>query len=414
MDRRVVVTAASAITPIGRTKTEIVDNLIHGVSGVAKLREPGFLTEHVHSKVFGTVGYPIEYDFERRFRKTMAPVSFYACQVCKEALQTAALSQEFLSSGRMGIAYGSIHGSPSVQQSIYKEVYDKLGGLSAGPFAIGGADYLKSMVHTTAVSIAKMFAITGRIISSCTACTTASQSIGYGYEAIRFGMQDAMLCGAADEYDTTTVAVFDNLLACSSSFNDTPHKTPRPFDVRRDGIVVGEGGAVLLLEEYERAKKRGAQILGEVIGFSCGNNGGDLILPDVQGVRRTIEGALESAKISAADVDFISAHATATRQGDAVEAEAIGSVYGKKPFVTGFKGFIGHTMSACGAIESIFTLHLMEKGIVVPSLNLDEVDPKCDMIRHPRKVEETPVKIAAVQNFAFGGVNTCLFFKKLD
>jgi 3-oxoacyl-[acyl-carrier-protein] synthase II len=414
MDRRVVVTAASAITPIGRTKDEITDNLIRGVSGVAKLREPGFLTENIHSKVYGTVGYPIEYDFERRFRKTMAPVSFYACQVAKEVIAKAALEQNYLSSGRVGIAFGSIHGSPTVQQSVYKAAFDMAAGRDIGPFPISGADYLKSMVHTTAVSISKMFAITGRIISSCTACTTASQSIGFGYEAIRFGMQDAMLCGAADEYDTTTVAVFDNLLACSSAFNDTPTKTPRPFDLRRDGLVVGEGAGILLLEEYEHAKKRGAEMLGEVIGFHCGNNGGDLVLPDVEGVRRTIEGALASAGIGPRDVDFVSAHATATRQGDAVEAEAIRAVYGHQPFVTGFKGAVGHTMSACGALESIFTLYLMEKGVVVPTLNLDEIDPKCAMIRHPRQIEQVNVRIASVQNFAFGGVNTCLFFKKLD
>ncbi|HRS84078.1 MAG TPA: beta-ketoacyl synthase N-terminal-like domain-containing protein, partial [Smithellaceae bacterium] len=184
-------------------------------------------------------------------------------------------------------------------------------------------DYLKSMVHTTAANITKMFGITGRVISSGTACTTSSQSIGFGYEAVKFGLQDAMLCGGADEYDTTTVAVFDNLLACSTAFNETPQKTPRPFDKDRDGLVVGEGAGAVLLEEYEFAKKRGADILGEVVGFYCNNNGGDMILPNLKGITNTLKYGTESAKIPPRDVDLISAHATTTKIGDIIEAQAI-------------------------------------------------------------------------------------------
>ena len=185
----------------------------------------------------------------------MGPVAYYACQVAKEALAAPGSSDEFITSGRLGVAFGSTHGSPTVQRQIYRTFF---GDSDAKLSSIGAVDYLKSMVHTTAVNITKMFGITGRVISSSTACTTSSQSIGFGYESVKFGMQDAMLCGGADEYDTTTVAVFDNLLACSTAFNDTPHLTPRPFDVRRDGLVVGEGAGAVVLEEYESAKRRGA------------------------------------------------------------------------------------------------------------------------------------------------------------
>jgi 3-oxoacyl-[acyl-carrier-protein] synthase II len=270
------------------------------------------------------------------------------------------------------------------------------------------------MVHTTAVNITKMFGITGRVISSSTACTTSSQSIGFGYETVKFGLQDAMLCGGADEYDTTTVAVFDNLLACSTEFNATPHLTPRPFDVRRDGLVVGEGAGAVVLEDYEHARRRGADILGEVIGFSCNNNGGDLILPNIDGITRTLMLALETAAVDAAEVDFISAHATATKMGDVIEAQAIGSVYGQGPVVAGLKSYVGHTMGACGVIETIITLHLMAAGIVPPTLNLDEVDERCAMIRHSTRLAEQRVRTAAVQNFAFGGVNTCLLLRRFD
>ncbi len=181
----------------------------------------------------------------------MGPVAYYACQVAKEVLDQAGLPPEFVTSGRLGVAFGSTHGSPTVQREIYKTFF---GGSRSEFSAIGAVDYLKSMVHTTAVNITKMFGITGRVISSSTACTTSSQSIGFGYETVKYGMQDAMLCGGADEYDTTTVAVFDNLLACSTAFNDRPHCTPRPFDRQRDGLVVGEGAGAVLLEEYEHAK----------------------------------------------------------------------------------------------------------------------------------------------------------------
>ncbi len=408
MERRVVITQCAAITPIGHTREEILRHLVDGLSGVGRLREDGLLTAHIHSRVFGTVDYPIAYDFKRRDRKTMGPVSYYACQVAKEVFDGAGLDPSLFGSGRLGVAFGSTHGSPTVQRQIYKEFFNE----SEAAFnSVGAVDYLKSMVHTTAVNITKMFGITGRVISSSTACTTASQSIGYGYEAIKFGMQDVLLCGGADEYDTTTVAVFDNLLACSTRYNETPGRTPRPFDRDRDGLVVGEGAGAVLLEEYAFARKRGATILGEIIGFSCNNNGGDLILPNTDGIALTIRAALDNARIHPDDVDFISAHATATKMGDVVEAQALSGIYGARPFVTGLKSYMGHTMGSCGAIETILTLYMMAEGFIAPTLNLDRIDPRCAMIRHVQRLTETDIRIAAVQNFAFGGVNTCLFLK---
>jgi len=405
MERRVVITACAAITPIGNTEAGIWEALEQGRSGVKALRPDELLGNYIHSRVFGTVDYPIAYEFERQHRKTMGPVSYYACQVAKEALAQAGLPAELLGSGRMGVAFGSTHGSPSVQRAIYETFFSgnrtKVSGISA-------AEYLKSMVHTTAVNITKMFHITGRVIASSTACTTSSQSIGYGYEAIKFGLQEAMLCGGADEYDLTTVAVFDNLLACSTAFNETPGLTPRPFDRRRDGLVVGEGAGAVVLESLEHAQRRGAPILGEVLGFGCGNNGGDLILPNAQGVQQTLRLALESARLAPDQVDVVSAHATATRMGDAIEAQATGAVFGARPWVTALKSYMGHTMGSCGVIETILMLWMMKRGVVAPTLHLEEIDERCAMVRHAVRLVEQPLAIAAVQNFAFGGVNTCL------
>ena len=405
MTRRVVITGCSAITPIGYGKEDIVRSLRSGISGVKPLRDDGLLTEYIHSRVFGTVDYPIDFGFSRQYRKTMGPVAYYACKVAEDVLKGSGLAPDFISSGRLGVSFSSTHGSPTVQRDIYKTFFSK----SKSEFSsIGAVDYLKSMVHTTAVNITRMFGITGRVIASSTACTTSSQSIGLGYEMIKYGMQDAMLCGGADEYDTTTVAVFDNLLACSVDYNKTPQATPRPFDKDRDGLVVGEGAGILLLEELESAKARGAEIIGEIIGFSSNNNGGDLILPNLEGITATLHLALNDAGIPADEVDFISAHATATKMGDVIESQAMYDVYGDGPLVTGLKSYMGHTMGACGAIEMIMTLYMMEQGFIAPTLNLEHVDERCSMLRHTQGVSGTTANISAVQNFAFGGVNTCL------
>ena len=412
MERRVVITGMSAITPIGHGRAPIVHSLQNGISGIKPLRDEEFLGPFIHSKVYGTVDYPVEYDFKRNHRKTMGPVAYYACQVAKEVLEQSGLSEEFITSGRLGVAFGSIHGSPTVQRNIYRIFFGATDKKAVRE--IGAVDYLKSMVHTTAVNITKMFGITGRVISSGTACTTSSQSIGYGYESVKFGMQDAMLCGGADEYDTTTVAVFDNLLACSTAFNETPQRTPRPFDKDRDGLVVGEGAGAVMLEEYEFARKRGANILGEVIGFACNNNGGDMILPNLNGITNTLKLGAETARINPDEVGLISAHATATKMGDIIEAQAIHAVFRDHPYVIGLKSYTGHTMAACGAIETIMTLYMMQDGFIAPTLNLEEIDERCTMIRHVQKIMQYPVKTAAIQNFAFGGVNTILMVKKFS
>jgi len=411
MERRVVITACSAISPIGHGKEQIVESLLKGFSGVTTLREDELLSRFLHSRVFGTVSYPMAYEFSRQHRKTMGPVAYYACQAAKEVLAQAGLPPEFVTGGRLGIAFGSIHGSPTVQRDIYKVFFNARD--TATYQGIGAVDYLKSMVHTTAVNISKMFGITGRIIASGTACTTASQSIGYGYESVKYGLQDAMLCGGADEYDAITVAVFDNLLACSTAFNDHPEQTPRPFDKARDGLVVAEGAGAVMLEEYEFAKKRGATILAEVIGFACNSNGGDLILPNLDGITKTLKLGLENAGINADEVDLISAHATATKMGDIIEAQAINAVFGANPFVVALKSYMGHTMAACGAIETILTLYMMQEGFIAPTLNLEDIDERCAMIHHVPRLIEQKVNVAAIQNFAFGGVNTSLLIRKL-
>jgi 3-oxoacyl-[acyl-carrier-protein] synthase II len=411
MERRVVITGCSAITPIGCSKEDILKSLENGISGVSSIRDDELLVEQLNTRVFGTVDESVDYDFPRKYRKTMGPVAMSACRVVDDVIKQSGLDKALLSSGRTGVAFGSSHGSISVLKKVFQACFN---AHATEMLSLSAADYLKSMVHTTAVNITRMFEITGRVICSPSACTTSSQAIGFGYELIKFGVQDAMICGGAEEYDTTTVAVFDDLLACSTNYNDTPERTPRPFDADRDGLVVGEGAGAVMLEELESARKRGASILGEVIGFSTNNNGGNLIMPDTAGVAKVLEMGLDSARIDADQVEFISAHATATRIGDVVEARAIHSIYGDRPWVTGLKSYMGHTIGACGVIETILTLYMMERGFIVKTLNLDHVDDRCSMVRHTPQLMETKIDCAAVQNFAFGGINTSLLLKRFS
>ncbi len=409
MERRVVITAESAITPIGNTKETIMNNLFNGVSGVKPLRHDDFLFTSLKSRVFGKIDYEIDYNFKRKYRKTMGPVAYYACQLAKQVIESSGLSQDFISSGRMGVAFGSTHGSPNIQRTIYKKLLADDDMIKK----IDSTSYLQFMTHTTAANIAQMFGIIGRIISSDTACTTSSQSIGFGYEAIKYGLQDVMLCGGADEYDTTTLFVLDNLLATSIGFNDSPELTPRPFDKRRDGLVVAEGGGILLLEDYDFAKKRGANILAEIIGFSCGNNGGNMVNPSLEGIENTLKTGLDNAKLNPDQVDYISAHATATYIGDIVESQAIYSLYKDQPYISGLKSYMGHTIAGCGVIEIIIALYMMEKSVIFPTLHLDEIDEECKMLNLVTSLIEKPIHIATIENFAFGGVNTSLFIKRI-
>jgi 3-oxoacyl-[acyl-carrier-protein] synthase II len=324
MERRVVITAASAITPVGRTEAEIMDHLTAGRSGVRSLKEDQLLAGLLNSKVFGTVAYDIAYDFPRKYAKTMGPVAFYACQVAKESSSRPASTRNSAPAAAWGWpsaplraarrcsarCCSPVHGGPGRraprERRRLPQVDDAHGRGQHRPHVLHhGSDHrlLHGMHDQQPVD------------RLC-------------YEAIKFGLADVMLCGGADEYDTTTVAVFDQLLVASHAFNATPERTPSPFDRRRDGLVIGEGAGAVMLEEYEFARRRGAEILGEVLGFANCNNGGDMILPSTAGIELTLRTAFDAAGIAPSDVDLVSAHATATRFGDVIEAQAMHSFYG--------------------------------------------------------------------------------------
>jgi 3-oxoacyl-[acyl-carrier-protein] synthase II len=276
---------------------------------------------------------------------------------------------------------------------------------------IAATDYVQFMSHTCAANLAIFFGVKGRLIPTCSACTSGSQAIGYACETIRAGRQAVMIAGGAEELHPIDAAVFDIMYATSTR-NDAPATTPRPFDRDRDGLVVGEGAATLVLEDLEHARARGARIHAEVVGFATNCDGRHMTNPDPEGMQRVIEEALRDAGIDAAAVGYVNAHGTATKLGDVAETVATHRVFGPWTPISSLKGIMGHTLGACGALEAWMTLAMVEEGWVAPTLNLEEVDPDCapldHVVRGPRAVD---AEYVVSNNFAFGGVNTSLVFR---
>jgi 3-oxoacyl-[acyl-carrier-protein] synthase II len=237
-------------------------------------------------------------------------------------------------------------------------------------------------------------------------------AIGQAYEAIKYGKQTVMLAGGAEELSAAGSAVFDVLLATSSQ-NEHPEKTPRPFDAKRDGLVIGEGAGCLILEEYEYAKARGAKIYAEVIGYGSNSDGQHVTRPDSEMMGRCMELALSDARVPADQVDYVNAHGTSTDQGDIAESQATASVLGKKP-ISSLKSYFGHTLGACGAIEAWLSIEMMLRSQFIATLNLEEIDALCGdldyIVQQSRKMNANMIMS---NNFAFGGINTSLIFKRV-
>ena len=399
--RRVAITGMGLMSPIGDDLDQVVDALREGRSGVRAIPSwSGW--PNLHTRVAATVNNLDEKAVPRESRRSMGRVALLAAAAAERALVHARLSREVLQSGRAGISIGQTVGSPAATELFFETLRTQ------GVRGLKSTTFFQLMSHSAAANLALMFKVTGRVWAPAAACASSSQAIGQAYETIRDGYQEVMLCGGAEELHVTTAATFDIVGGTSRAFNDTPAATPRPFDRRRDGLVVGEGAGVLILEDLSFAVRRGAQILGEVLGFSTQCDGEHMSVPARAGMARTMAACLESAGMRVEDVDYINAHATGTPVGDAVEAQATADIFGERVPVSSTKGFTGHTLAACGAIEAIFGVLMMRRGFLAPTLNLDDVDPACRGIRHVLETQESPVRRVLSNNFAFGGVNTSL------
>jgi 3-oxoacyl-[acyl-carrier-protein] synthase II len=406
--RRVVVTGMGGICPLGRDWPSVRDKLRAGVSGVSVVPEWADYRGLRTRLAAPCADFTAPASYPRKKTRSMGRVSLLATRATEMALADAGLlGTPLLSDGSCGVAYGSTSGSPPAM-----EVYARNIWANHTTTGITATDYIQFMSHTTAANLALFFEIRGRVIPTSSACTSGSQGIGYGYEAIRFGRQTAMIAGGAEELHIIDAAVFDIMYATSTR-NDEPSRTPRPFDLHRDGLVVGEGAGTLILEEMDHALGRGATIHAEVVGFGTNCDGHHITNPDAEGMQRVMELALDDARLAPSAIDYVSAHGTATKLGDVAESLATHRVFGAAMPISSLKGHFGHTLGACGALEAWLTIHMMREGWFAPTLNLDEVDPNCAPLDYlqgaPRPLRADH---AMSNNFAFGGVNTSLVFKR--
>ncbi len=401
MKRRVVISGMGLLCPIGNTIDAAMDALKAGRSGVRRMPEWAGVKD-LHTQVGATVNDFDEKSIPREFRRSMGRLALLAAAAAQQAVAGAELDKALLGSGRVGISIGQTVGSPSATE-LYIDTLKR-----EGVRGLKSTWFFQVMNHSAAANLALMFGAKGRVWAPAAACASGAQAIGLGFDTIRDGYQDVMLCGGSEELHVTTATTFDIVGGTSRAFNDTPHLTPRPFDKRRDGLVVGEAAGVVVLEELEHARRRGAQVLGEVLGFATHCDGEHMSAPARAGMARTIAACLESAGVAPKDVQYVNAHATGTPLGDPVEAQATRDVLGEGVPISSTKGHTGHTLAACGAIEAIFCVEMMRRGFLAPTLNLDEVDPECAGPRYLREVEERRVTRVLTNNFAFGGVNTSL------
>lgn len=277
---------------------------------------------------------------------------------------------------------------------------------------VTATSYIQMMSHTAPVNIGVFFGAKGRVITTSSACTSGSQGIGYAYEAIKFGKQKAMIAGGAEELCVTEAAVFDTLYATSTK-NAEPKLTPKPFDKDRDGLVIGEGACTLILEELEHAQARGANILAEIVGFGSNSDGKHVTQPTAATMQVAIELALEDANLDASVIGYVNAHGTATEKGDIAESNATASVFGNKVPLSSLKSYLGHTLGACGSIEAWACINMMEDNWFAPTLNLQHVDEQCaDLDYIVDQGREITTDYVMSNNFAFGGINTSLIFKR--
>ncbi|MBC8952618.1 beta-ketoacyl-ACP synthase [Xenorhabdus sp. PB62.4] len=405
--RRVVITGMGGITALGHDWQSVSAGLKAGINTIQQMpewSEYNGLNTHLGAPV---TDFILPEHYTRKRIRSMGRVSLMSTRATELALEMAGLLDDpILTNGETGIAYGSSTGSTKPVSEFATMLTEKHTN------NITGTTYVQMMPHTTAVNTGLFFGLRGRVIPTSSACTSGSQAIGYAWEAIRHGYQTVMVAGGAEELCPSEAAVFDTLFATSQK-NESPKTTPSPFDINRDGLVIGEGAGTLILEELEHAKARGAKIYGEIIGFATNCDASHITQPKSETMQICIKMALKSAGLQPNDIGYISAHGTATDRGDVAESQATANIFGNQTPISSLKSYFGHTLGACGALEAWLTLEMMNEGWFAPTINLNDVDPACgelDYIMHqPRQIQ---TEFIQSNNFAFGGINTSIVIQR--
>ncbi|MEK2166850.1 beta-ketoacyl-ACP synthase [Vibrio parahaemolyticus] len=407
MSRRVVVTGMSGVTAFGND-WQSVEPKLRDCQNATQYMPSYEQYDGLNTKLAAPIlDFELPKHYKRKQVRGMGRVSKLATVATENALSQAGLiGNDVLTNGQTGIAYGSSTGSTDAIGAFGVMLNEKT------TKAITATTYVQMMPHTTAVNVGLFFGLKGRVIPTSSACTSGSQAIGYAYEAIKHGYQTVMVAGGAEELCPTESAVFDTLFATSLK-NGDPKSTPRPYDSDRDGLVIGEGAGTLVLEEYEHAVARGAKIYAEIIGFASNCDAAHVTQPQMDTMQICMEMAMQNAGITAEKIDYVSAHGTATDRGDIAESNATANALGKVP-ISSLKSYFGHTLGACGAIEAWLGLEMMHTGWFNPTLNLENLDEQCgDLDYIAGQGRELDVKYLMSNNFAFGGINTSIIFKKM-
>jgi len=409
--KRVVVTGLGIVSSIGNNAAEVTESLKAGRSGiefVPQYRELGF-----RSQVAGTLKLDVEELVDRRLMRFMGNGAAYAYLAMKEAIADAGLGDAEISNDRTGLVAGS--GGPTTGAIVQAALTTK----EKGPKRVGPFQVPRAMSSTVSANLATAYKIKGPSYSISSACSTSAHCIGNAVENIQLGKADRMFAGGGEELDWTLSVLFDAMGAMSSKFNDTPERASRAYDRDRDGFVISGGGGMLVLEDLEVAKARGARIYAEVVGYGATSDGADMVAPSGEGALRCMKLAIDGFPGGArrnAPVDYINSHGTATPVGDITELDAIRKVFGDKlPTVSSTKSMAGHSQGATGAHEAVYSLLMLKNDFVAPSINIENLDPGAEGYPIARtRIDNAGLHTVMSNSFGFGGTNACLLFSRYD
>jgi 3-oxoacyl-[acyl-carrier-protein] synthase II len=399
---KVFVTGMGALTSLGLNVDDTFSALLDDKSGVRRFPE----WEHyngLHSLIAGPVA---DYDVSsipRATRRTMSRMSEMAFLATSQALRQSRLPAQDLNLPRVLLIIGSTTGSPLAMEVFFRKLEER-----GGPDGQVSTSFFKIMSHSVAANVASALGYHGALLSPSSACTTSAQAMIIGWEMIRSGLYDIVIAGGAEELHYTTAAIFDIVFAASRKYNGQPDLSPRPFDQERDGLVVSEGAAVVVMESEASVRARGATPLAEFCSGAYLCEGSHISQSNASAMSEVMRMTLDRAEKKASDVDYVNAHATGTVHGDLEEARAIGSVFGQNTPVSSLKGHLGHSLAACGTLEVIASIKMMETSTLLPTRNLTHVDTECAGIAHITQKRIQPVRHVLSNNFAFGGMNTSL------
>ncbi|NQV84313.1 MAG: beta-ketoacyl-ACP synthase I [Rhodospirillales bacterium] len=404
--RRVVVTGLGIVSPIGNNVAEVTDSLRQGRSGI--IFNEDYAERGFRSHVCGAPQIEMDDLIDRKLRRFMGDGSAYNYIAMSEAIKDAGLSEAEVSNERTGLVMGS--GGPSTSALVAAaDTAREKGAKRVGPYAVP-----KAMCSTNSANMSTAFHMRGLSYSISSACSTSAHCIGNAAELIQWGKQDVVIAGGGEELHWTLSVLFDAMGALSSKYNDTPERASRPFDVNRDGFVIAAGAGVVVLEELERAKARGAKIYGEVVGYGATSDGVDMVAPSGEGAVRCMR--LATQGLGNAKVDYINAHGTSTPAGDMTELKAILEVFGAdQPKISSTKSLTGHSQGATGAHEAIYSLIMLNNNFIAASANVDELDPEAgDANIVTQRLDDANLNCVLSNSFGFGGTNAALAFKRLQ